>query len=130
MAAARAALVCCAAMGQQLRWWVPLVALLAVACESTPGTDTYEVTGLVSEFVAPEAPGDPIPGAMITFRSDTLLVATTTTDQSGHYRLRVTTDYAFGQVRAEAAGFVTAEETVYFDQPQRRVDIQMRAAPP
>ena len=60
------------------------------------------------------------------FSSDTLLVSETTTDSDGRYRMRVSTDHPFGQVRAERAGFITQETTVFFDAPQRRVDLQLR----
>jgi hypothetical protein len=36
------------------------------------------------------------------------------------------TDHPFGQVRAEAGGYVPNERSVYFDGADRRLDIQLR----
>jgi len=104
---------------------VMLVWLLA-SCDGSAPTDTYELSGRVTVLL--ETPGDDtnISGARITFTSDTLIATETVTDESGRYRMRVQTDHDFGQVRAEADGFSTHETTVYFDSPQRRIDIELR----
>ncbi len=113
----------------------PLAAgLLALAgltgCDGgTTLDDGFELSGRVEELIGPDQVGDPIPGARVTFQSDTLIVAETTTDDGGRYRLRIETDHRFGQVRAEAGGFAPDESTVFFDQPIRRVDLQLRALP-
>lgn len=88
--------------------------------------DTYELSGRVTALLDGSDEGEPIAGARVTFVSDTLITAEATTDATGLYRMRVSTDHPFGQVRAEASGFVTGEETVYFDSPQRRVDVGLR----
>ncbi len=64
----------------------------------------------------------------MSFTSDTGYAAETTADDDGVYRLAVETDHPFGQVRAEASGYVPNERTVFFDMEDRRVDIQLRPA--
>lgn len=88
--------------------------------------EAYELSGRVTVLLESNDEGDGIAGARVVFRSDTLIVEETTTDASGRYRMRIVTDHAFGQVRAEAPGFRPHEETVYFDTPHRRVDIALR----
>ncbi len=88
--------------------------------------DTYELSGQVTSLLDESGGGDPIPGARVTFISDTLIVDEATADASGRYRMRVSTDHPFGQVRAEADGFTANEATVYFDTPQRVVDVALR----
>lgn len=114
-------------MGKRFARCAPLaLACLLVSCGDSSVTESFELSGVVSELVAPGALGPPVAGAAITFRSDTNIVATGVTDGAGRYRLRVETDYPFGQVRAEADGFLPAESTVFFDSPTRRVDLHMR----
>jgi hypothetical protein len=97
---------------------------LAVGCgeEENPNVDTYELSGYVRDTLDNRA----ISGATVTFRSDTLRMADARTDGEGLYEMVVETDVAFGQVRAEAAGFQGAEASVFFDTPRRRVDIRLR----
>jgi hypothetical protein len=115
-------------MGHRARSIVPalLAASVLSACAEAPPLDTYELSGEVTVLLETADDGGPIPNARVTFISDTLRVEETTTDANGRYRMRVSTDHRFGQVRAEADGFVPHEETVYFDTPQRRVDLALR----
>src|SRR5687768_8685855 len=85
-------------------WALLLVLAAAVAgcgTEEDPNVDRYELSG----YVLNDLEGGPIGGAMVIFRSDTLRMGETTTDGDGLYEMVVETDIAFGQVRAEAAGF-------------------------
>jgi hypothetical protein len=91
------------------------------ACEDSP-TEFYEVTGVISD----ERSTEPIGGARVVFTSDTLYTAETTTDGDGVYRLVVETDHPFGQIRAEAGGYLPGERSVYFDGTDRRIDIALR----
>ncbi len=121
-------------MGHRLARPVPVLlgilgsGLLGIlgGCQGGAPTETYELSGRVSVLLESADEGGPIEGATVRFTSDTLLVAETTTDGEGRYRMRVESDHPFGQVRAEAAGFRPAEATVYFDTPQRRIDLQLR----
>ncbi|MCA9608021.1 MAG: carboxypeptidase regulatory-like domain-containing protein [Myxococcales bacterium] len=118
-------------MGHRLARHVPVLLgiVILTACQGGAPTETYELSGRVSVLLESGDDGGPIEGATVRFTSDTLLVAETTTDGDGRYRMRVESDYPFGQVRAEAAGFRSAESTVYFDTPRRRVDLELRREP-
>jgi hypothetical protein len=106
-----------------------LAVLGATSCvEQEAPMDTFELSGRVTSLLDESGGGDGIPGAHVTFTSDTLLRAEATTDGDGRYRMRVSTDHPFGQVRAEAGGFQPNEATVYFDSPQRVVDVELRRA--
>jgi hypothetical protein len=98
-----------------------LFAFLAWGCESSP-TDFYGLSGEITD----ERTGDGIGGATVSFTSDTGYGAETTANGDGVYRLEVETDHPFGQVRAEASGYVPKERTVYFDSADRRIDIALR----
>ena len=102
--------------------------MLASACDGSAPTDMFELSGVVTVLLEGTGDSSPIEGARVTFVSDTRLRAEAITDGDGRYRMRVMTDHPFGQVRAEADGFRAHESTVYFDSPQRRVDIQLRRA--
>lgn len=119
-------------MRHRARWRVPLLltpALLTLSgCLEPAPLERHELTGYVT-VLHESTEGGPIRDARVTFISDTLLIAETTTDDDGRYRLRVETDHEHGQVRAEAPGFRAHEETVYFDSPQRRVDLALRRQP-
>lgn len=107
-----------------------LSACLGLAgCEQGAVTDTFELSGRVTVLLDDGEASEGIGGASVIFRSDTLLVSSAVTDDSGRYRMQVLTDHAFGQVRASADGFVDTETTVLFDSPQRRVDLALRRAP-
>lgn len=115
-------------MGHQPVYWVPaLIAVLAFAgCSGDDApTEIYELSGVVTERLT----GDPVSGATVTFTSDTLYTQSTTTDGDGEYEMSVESDSPFGQVRAEKAGFVAAEQTVFFDARVRRIDLEMRREP-
>lgn len=102
------------------------MAMLAVACgEAAPGA-AYDLSGRVqTELVEGSAPM-PLGGATVRFTSDTGHVSETVSGDDGRYEMQVFSDVAFGQVRAEAAGFVASDRTVYFDVPQRRIDFVLR----
>lgn len=106
------------------------LATCLMGCGENPTMmEGFELSGRVEELIGPETIGDPIPGARVTFMSDTLIVEETTSDDGGRYRMRISTDYPFGQVRAEADGFSPDEQTVFFDQMIRRVDLELRRGP-
>lgn len=102
-----------------------LLALVAGCGEGVP-VSQYELSGIVSERFESGMALAPLAGVHITFRSDTGLVFETDTGGDGRYRLRIESDVAFGQVRAELAGFQPTERTVYFDTNSRRIDLDMR----
>jgi len=119
-------------MRQRLPKIVPLglLGLLLLGCEGGESiVEAFELSGIVSEVSGGTDMGPVIAGATVTFTSDTNSRETTTTGADGRYRMRVSTDDPFGQVRAEAAGYVPNEETVYFDTRSRRVDIQLQRVP-
>lgn len=109
--------------------WVPValgvaIGLASCGTDEDPHIDQHELSG----FVRDDLEGTAIRGATVTFTSDTLRRESTTTDSDGHYEMVVETDVDFGQVRAEAAGYDPAEESVFFDTDSRTVDIRMRPA--
>ena len=120
-------------MGFSRRRLVPALALTAVwalagslGCGSDPTTSAYNLSGYVTELGS----GDPIRNATVTFTSDTLRRTETSTNGSGFYEMVVETDTPFGQVRAEAEGYDPGESTVYFDAPERRVDLELKRPSP
>lgn len=88
--------------------------------------DTYSLSGFVTQTLASGVTATPIGGATVTFTSDVGERFTTTTGGDGRYRMQVVSRSVFGQVRAEAGGFTPSERTVYFDSPERRIDIGLR----
>lgn len=109
------------------RWIGPILCcLFAASCAEEAPLETYELSGRVTVLHETDEASSGVAGARVVFVSDTLIVEETTADGSGRYRMRVSTDHPFGQVRAEAEGFDPHEETVYFDTTQRRVDIALR----
>ncbi|HJL19269.1 MAG TPA: carboxypeptidase-like regulatory domain-containing protein [Sandaracinaceae bacterium LLY-WYZ-13_1] len=119
---------------RNVRWLVRVAplwvfVLLAGACDEGAPTETFELSGVVSVLLESGETGGPIGGARVRFVSDTLIVSETETDDDGRYRMRVLTDFPFGQVIATADGFREEEATVFFDTPQRRVDLQLRRVP-
>lgn len=120
-------------LGHRLAAVVPRLLLVfataAVAgCDGDGAVEGFELSGRVEELLGPDLVGEGISGASVTFRSDTLIVNDTTSDDDGWYRMRISTDHPFGQVRAEAEGYQVTERTVFFDAPTRRVDLEMRPA--
>ena len=108
---------------------VPALVLLLSSCGQGAPTDAYELSGIVTVLLQSGDDGGPIDGATVEFVSDTRIETETVTDAAGRYRMRVLTDHDFGQVRVSAAGFITAEATVLFDSPSRRVDVELRRMP-
>jgi hypothetical protein len=110
-------------MGHRLAFWVPLLvgAAVATGCGDTNPTGSFELTGRVLEVNTEE----PVSGALVIFRSDTLYTNQDQTSGGGWYQMGIETDSPFGQVRAEHPGYIPDEETVFFDGPQRRVDIRL-----
>lgn len=96
-----------------------------------PGTvgDTFSLSGRITQTLTSGVTVTPVAGATVRFTSDVGDVFTTTSGGDGRYRLEVLTRVRYGQVRATATGFVDSERTVYFDTPERRVDIGMRPTP-
>jgi len=113
-------------MRQLGRSWVPLgligCALWPGCAEEGPPLGRFELSGVVVEDLESAALG----GATVTFTSDTLYMAQTSTDGDGHYEMVVSSDVPFGQVKAQLAGFQPAEATVFFDSPERRIDLRLR----
>lgn len=99
----------------------------AVACGGEDDAkSSYELSGKITDDLS----GKKLTGVKITFTSDTRDTKSTKTDSDGYYEMTVRTDADFGQVRAEKAGYVPTEQTVYFDTKSRRIDIAMREALP
>ncbi|MEZ4249363.1 MAG: carboxypeptidase regulatory-like domain-containing protein [Polyangiales bacterium] len=96
-----------------------IVLLALVSCADESPTSTFELAGYVREVG--DGPG--VRGATVTFTSDTRYTTSTRTNSDGYYEMAVETDGEFGQVRAEHEGYQPAEETVFFDTRQRRVDL-------
>lgn len=114
---------------RSLGWAAGLAfALSLAACGrgAEPGS-TYEVTGLVTVADGTED-GPPIGGARVVFTGDTGITAETVTNDDGTYRIGVVSDSRFGHVDAEASGYGSATESVYFDTPTRRIDLRLVAA--
>ncbi len=108
--------------------WVAIaaIALVGTACDDRVPGAAYDLSGIVqSELVEGSTPA-PLGGATVVFTSDTGHVTETVSGDDGRYEMQVFSDVAFGQVRAEAAGFVPHERTVYFDVPARRIDLLLR----
>lgn len=103
--------------------------LVLAACGADAPGALYELSGRVAGQHTEGAATTPIGDALVRFTSDTGHVSETRTDSEGRYAMQVFSDVAFGQVRAEAAGFAPSEATVYFDQPQRRIDLVLRRLP-
>lgn len=102
-----------------------LVALLAVAslgCEDEAITDRFQLFGVVRNRTS----GARVSGVTVTFTSDTLFRASARTNGDGFYEMAVETDVPFGQVRATRDGFLPSETTVFFDTPERRIDLELR----
>ena len=70
--------------------------------------------------------GRGIEGAAVIFTSDTGLRRETMTGGGGSYAIARVADTPFGQLRVEAEGFRPREATVFFDTPQRVVDLELR----
>ncbi len=97
----------------------------AAACGSGARSSDYDLSGyVVTERTS--AGREPVSGARVRFTSDTGLVTETVASGEGRYEMQVESDVRFGQVRAEADGFVPQESTVYFDAPERGLDPVMR----
>jgi hypothetical protein len=104
-------------------------ALVVASCgDTTPGA-AYDLTGIVSTALTPDSARTPLGGATVRFTSDTGRVHEAISGEDGRYEMQVFTDTAFGQVRAESTGYEPAERSVYFDVPQRRIDLVLRATP-
>ena len=101
-----------------------LLAVAGCGTNEPPGVG-YELVGNIVESVGNGTDGPPIGGALVRFVGDTGRVEETTSQSNGRYRIFVVSDTRFGQLTASAAGFADARQTVYFDIPQRRVDLAL-----
>ncbi len=90
---------------------------------SAPPGEGYEIIGFVVESVGTGDDGPPIAGAMVRFQGDTGSAVEGISESNGRYRLFVVSDSRFGQITANAAGFLEGRETVFFDTTSRRVDL-------
>jgi hypothetical protein len=102
--------------------------LFAMLASCAPGTvgDTYALSGRITQTLSSGVTVTPVGGATVRFTSDVGDVFETTSGGDGRYHIQVLTRVRFGQVRATAGGFNPSERTVYFDTPQRRVDLGLR----
>lgn len=105
--------------------WALAIALLLSSCGTEAVGSVFELSGRVFEEVEGTDTA-PIGGATVTFTSDTGFVTTATSSDDGRYQMQVFTDTQFGQVRAEASGYEPRQRTVFFDTPQRRIDLGLR----
>jgi hypothetical protein len=103
-----------------------VVAIASIAgCGTEPDTQRYTIEGRVTEALTERR----LEGVLVTFTSDTLYTADARTGSQGRYTLQVESDVLFGQVRAERDGYTPTETTVYFDRPDRRIDLVMSPSP-
>lgn len=103
---------------QSLLW---LMAAASIGCADDPATSQKELSGTVRDRLSNRA----ISRATVTFTSDTLYTESTRTDGDGHYEMVVETDTDLGQVRAEHPDYRPGEATVFFDSPQRTVNLTL-----
>jgi hypothetical protein len=102
-----------------------VVLTLGLGCASDPAASEKELSGVVRDRLS----GSRISGATVRFTSDTLYTQSTRTDDDGHYEMIVETDTPLGQVRAEHPDYQAAETTVYFDAPERTIDLALLPIP-
>lgn len=106
-----------------------LVLLGASACgedSSTGPSSPFELEGRVLDDLT----GAGVESAAVTFSSDALDQAQTTTDPSGHYTLdvRVREGVQFGIVSAKRDGYEPGPaHTVYFDGSTHVIDLRLRS---
>lgn len=100
-----------------------LSACLAPACGETEKTPDQERTvyGVVKDAVN----GKRLKGVSIRFQSDTLDEATTKTDGDGEYTVPVKTDSLKGRIEAKKSGYQTRVSSVYFDDDDVQIDIEL-----
>lgn len=98
-----------------------VVLTVGLGCASDPVASEKELSGVVRDRLS----GARISGATVTFTSDTLYDESARTDGDGHYEMIVETDTPLGQVRAEHPGYQSAEATVFFDAPERTIDLAL-----
>ena len=103
-----------------------IAASAQIGCARQTTTSEYELQGRVVS----SRDHNHIEGATVSFTSDTLYRASTTTDGDGSYQMVVTTDVDLGQVQVRAAGFQTKESTVLFDTRLRTLDFKLHEAAP
>jgi hypothetical protein len=108
-------------MRVSLRSWVLMLGVIVSACAEEPATSEKQLSGVVRDRLS----GRRISGARVTFTSDTLYSETTRTDGDGHYEMIVETDTPLGQVHAEHDRYQATEVTVFFDAPERTIDITL-----
>lgn len=101
------------------------IAAAHVGCATEPPTSEKELSGTIRDRLS----GKRISKVTVTFTSDTLYRESTSTDDDGHYEMVVSTDTALGQVRAERSGYEPAETTVFFDAPQRTINLELLPSP-
>ncbi|GAB4203375.1 MAG: hypothetical protein OHK0013_17450 [Sandaracinaceae bacterium] len=106
-------------------FWLFVSGLAAGCGRAGPPGDSYEIVGLVVEAAGDGTHGPPVGGATVRFQSDTGRTAETVSEGNGRYRIYVLSDTRFGQVTATADGYREARRTVYFDTPQRRLDLAL-----
>ncbi len=99
------------------------------SCAPVTVASTYELSGRITNLLESGETPSPIGGAMVRFTSDTGDVTETVATSDGRYAMQVLSDSRFGQVRAAADGYTPSERTVFFDVPQRRIDLALRRTP-
>jgi hypothetical protein len=102
------------------------MALALGSCATQLVGDTYALSGRITQTLESGVTATPVGGADVRFTSDVGDVFETHAGDDGRYQMDVVTRVRFGQVRATATGFTPSERTVYFDTPERRIDIGLR----
>ena len=98
------------------------MSLAFAGCVQAPEQMGLRVTGFVNDADTQER----LSAAEVFLQSDTLDIGSGLTDSDGRFTIDVITDAEHAQLRAEKEGYVSAETTVFFDAPIRRVDIDLR----
>jgi len=103
--------------------WLLGLAVAVSGC-GDPDENTEQARGLHG-VVRNATTGDGVKGVAVTFRSDTLDEASDTTDSDGEFMILVETESKKGRVEAKKAGYETGVVSVYFDEDDVAVDIDL-----
>lgn len=104
---------------------IALCGLLACASDDSEAFGDHDIEGTVQDEFASRG----ISGAKVTFVSDTLDRAETTSEQDGRFVLRVELPEGvrFGTLEASRAGYAaSAKASVYFDGSALRTELKLR----
>jgi hypothetical protein len=109
----------------KLCWVLGLVALCACADDEDAVRGDHDVEGVVQDEFTQRG----IVGAKVTFVSDTLDKAETTSEQDGRFKLEVElpAGVRFGTIEATHSGYADSPRaTVFFDGAAIRTELKMR----